>query len=442
MDNDGSFEIDPSEGLPRWIRALVDAGLAPDDGEQDRLRKRVLTLTTMTTVAVISIWPITYLALGLYEAALVPAAYVFVTGFAFASFALTNRYILFRNVQLVLLLVFPAVLHWLLGGYVGGSAVVMFAALAPMLSLMVVGRRGSVVLMTVFVVIVAGLGLTDGLIARTAPTVPTGVAVGLMVLNIVGVVVIVYFPLSFYITAFGRAHDALQAERQRSDQLMDSLMPARIAARLKAGEKVIADQLSGVGVLFADIVGFTSVAQRLPAEQIVRRLNRAFTSFDRLCDKFGLVKIKTIGDSYMVAAGLSADDPRSVHVLADLALAMREAAHDLTIDGESPLQLRFGIDVGPVIAGVVGEHMLSYDLYGDVVNTANRMASHGTPGRIHVTDRVRARCDGEFLFENRGSIEVKGKGHMETFFLEGRAGSGPIEKAGTQSPPDRLHWKS
>jgi guanylate cyclase len=439
MTNEMSFEIDPRDGLPDWLKKLADAGLGPDDTEQDRLRKRVMTLTTMTLVAVIGGWPITYLILGLYGAAIIPATYVLITAVAFVVFARTKNGILFRNVQFGLLLVFPALLQWLLGGYVGGSAVVIFAALAPILSLMVVGRRSSVALMAGFAAIVAGLGLADVLIARAAPVVPTGVAVGLTVLNIVGVVVIVYFPLSFYITAFTRAHVALQVERQRSDQLMDSLMPAAIASRLKGGEQVIADQLSGVAVLFADMVGFTSVTQRLPAGQVVRRLNLAFTSFDRLTDEFGLDKIKTIGDSYMVASGLSGDDPASVHVLADLALAMREASRDLSLDGESPLELRFGIDVGPVIAGVVGEQMLSYDLYGDVVNTASRMASHATPGRIQVTARVRNQCDGEFVFESRGSIEVKGKGSMETFFLDGRAGSKPFEKTETQNPPDRLH---
>lgn len=443
MTSGSSFEIDPREGLAGWLKNLVDAGLAPDDSEQDRLRKRVMTLTTMTVVAVISVWPVTYLILGLYEAAIVPAAYVAITGIAFAIFARSKNDELFRNLQFALLLVFPALLQWLLGGFSNGSTVVLFAALAPILSLMVVGRRSSVALMAVFILVVGGLGFADVLIGRAAPAIPTGVRAGLMVLNIVGVVLIVYFPLSFYIGAFGRAHVALQAERERSDRLMHSLMPAPIASRLKAGEQIIADKLPGVAVLFADMVGFTSVSQRLPADQIVRRLNLAFTVFDRLTDEFGLEKIKTVGDSYMVAAGLAGSDPASVHDLADLALAMRDASRHLSIDGVDPLELRFGIDVGPVIAGVVGEQMLSYDLYGDVVNTASRMASYGAPGRIHVTDNVRSQCDGEFVFETRGSIEVKGKGAMNTYYLDGRAAS-PVteimtEITGTQNPDDRLH---
>lgn len=413
-----TFEVDPRHGLGGWIGFLADAGLASSDNEADRLRKRVLTLTTMTVVAVVGIWPLTYLFLGLPRAAVVPGTYVIVTALAYVVFARTKNEIAFRNVQLILFLVFPPVLQWVLGGYVGGSAVVMFSALAPVLSLMVVGRPWSTVFLVVFAIVATALGFADLLFRHAAPAVPEGVVVALMVLNIVGVVTIIYFPLAFFIAAFRRAHDALQIERRRSDQLMTRLLPAPVVARLKAGERAIADELSSVAVLFADMVGFTPATEKVPARDIVRRLNLAFTVFDRLADERGLDKIKTIGDSYMVAGGISTDDPGNLLAVADLALAMRDAADSLSIDGATPLQLRFGVDVGAVIGGVVGQDMLSYDIYGDVVNTASRMASHGSPNRIHVTDRVRSRLDGEFAFEAREPISVKGKGMMETFFLE------------------------
>ncbi len=197
-----SFEVDPREGLAGWIAALADAGLGPHDTADDRLRKRVLTLTTMTAVAVVGIWPVTYAILGLLEAAVVPAAYVIVSGLAFLVLARTKKDTLFRNVQLILLLAFPPVLQWVLGGYFNGSSVVMLAALAPVLSLMVMERKWSVVLLAVFVMIAAGLGFVDPALVSTAPTVPRPVVIGLMVLNVVGLVTIMYFPLSFYISAY------------------------------------------------------------------------------------------------------------------------------------------------------------------------------------------------------------------------------------------------
>jgi class 3 adenylate cyclase len=239
-----------------------------------------------------------------------------------------------------------------------------------------------------------------------------------MVLNLVGLGAIVFFPLSFYISAFRGAHAALQAERLRTEALVANMLPASVASRLKAGERLIADELSDVVVLFADVVGFTAVTERLPAEQIVRWLNDIFTSFDRLTEEKGLDKIKTVGDSYMVAGGITAGDGPALQTMAELALAMRVVSRDMSIDDGMPVQLRFGMDVGPVIAGVVGEQMLAYDLYGDVVNTASRMASHGSPDRIHVTGRVRAGLDGRYCFESTGGVQVKGKGEMETFYLE------------------------
>lgn len=162
-----------------------------------------------------------------------------------------------------------------------------------------------------------------------------------MVLNVVGLVTMMYFPLSFYVTAYERAHGAFETELQRSETVLADLMPAPIVSRLKAGEVLIADQLPDVAVLFADVVGFTSATERVPAQLIVARLNEVFSVFDRLVEDRSVDKIKTIGDSYMVAAGLSGATEDSVCAVAELALAMREAARGLSIDGDSPL--RFGM---------------------------------------------------------------------------------------------------
>jgi guanylate cyclase len=415
---DQAFEVDPREGLPEWIKHLADVAIRPDDNPDERLRKRVVTLTTLTVAAVVSIWPIAYGIVGLYEAAVVPAIYVVLTAIGFVAMSVTKNDALYRNVQLVLLLAFPALLQWLLGGFVAGSAVVLFGAVAPILTLMVVGRRWSAILLGAFIVIVSVLGYADSAIVRAVAPVPREVGILLFVLNIIGVILVLYFPLSFYIRAFDRTHAALQDERLRSDRLIADMLPPSVVARLKAGERLIADELTDVVVLFADVVGFTSVIERLPAERIVRGLNEIFREFDRLTAESRLQKIKTIGDAYMVAGGISTTDTQTVAAMADLALTMRSASRQLSIDGETLVRFRFGMDVGPVIGGVMGDNMLSYDLYGDVVNTASRMASHGDPDRIQVTDRVRARLDGAFRLESRGLVSLKGKGEAETFFLE------------------------
>jgi class 3 adenylate cyclase len=219
-----------------------------------------------------------------------------------------------------------------------------------------------------------------------------------------------------------QAHRLLAAEQQRSEQLLLNVLPVPIAARLKTGENVIADQFSDVTVLFADLVDFTRGSERASPDAVVEVLNELFTAFDELAQRHGLEKIKTVGDAYMVAGGLPEPRPDHAEAVADLALAMRdEAAHHLDASGR-PLQLRIGIDTGPVVAGVIGRQKFSYDLWGDTVNTASRMESHGIAGHIQVTDRTYRRLRGRYRLEARGLTQVKSKGSMTTYFLVGRAG--------------------
>ena len=222
--------------------------------------------------------------------------------------------------------------------------------------------------------------------------------------------------------ALDRAHRLLAAEQERSEQLLLNVLPAPIAARLKTGENVIADRFSDVTVLFADLVDFTRGSERVNPAAVVEVLDELFSSFDELARRHGLEKIKTVGDAYMVAGGLPVPRADHTEAVADLALAMRdEVAHHQDASGQ-PLQLRIGIDTGPVVAGVIGRQKFSYDLWGDTVNTASRMESHGVAGHIQVTDRTYQRLRDRYRLEPRGLIQVKSKGAMTTYLLVGRAG--------------------
>ncbi|HWB90082.1 MAG TPA: adenylate/guanylate cyclase domain-containing protein [Acidimicrobiia bacterium] len=214
-----------------------------------------------------------------------------------------------------------------------------------------------------------------------------------------------------------RARRALAAEQERSEALLLNILPASIADRLKARETVIADRFSEVTVMFVDLVDFTASSDGVEPAEVVNDLDDLFTVFDELAERHGLEKIKTIGDAYMVAGGLP--EPRADHAeaVAEMALAVQDVVSGRTDPGGRPLAARIGIDTGPVVAGVIGRHKFSYDLWGDTVNTASRMESQGVPGMIQVTDRTYRRLRDEFRFEHRGSIDVKGKGKMETWFL-------------------------
>jgi class 3 adenylate cyclase len=214
-----------------------------------------------------------------------------------------------------------------------------------------------------------------------------------------------------------RTHRALQREEERSERLLLNVLPAPIAARLKQREDVIADGFAEVTVLFADIVDFTRRSQRSSPQQVVQVLDDLFSAFDQLTKCQGLEKIKTIGDAYMVAGGLPVPRPDHAQAVAEMALAIREETARRSDPSGQPLQVRIGIDTGPVVAGVIGSDKFSYDLWGDTVNTASRMESHGIPGRIQVTARTYQRLKDGYRFELRGPIQVKGKGKLVTYFL-------------------------
>jgi class 3 adenylate cyclase len=272
----------------------------------------------------------------------------------------------------------------------------------------------------VLAVSMAGLFLACWVAAGTSGSTPTTgypglAAAGTVNLAVALVTVAVFVAYPTWLAE--RAETALAAEHARSERLLLNVLPAPIAARLKEHEAVIADRFAGASVLFADIVDFTPLAQRLPPDQVVALLDDVFSRLDALVDQHGLEKIKTIGDAYMVAAGVPTPRDDHLHALARFAVAARDAFRD-PLPGQPPIQLRVGLHSGPVVAGVIGRRRFLYDLWGDTVNTAARLESHGVPGHIHVTNDTAAALADEFRFTDRGIIQVKGKGPMHTWLLD------------------------
>jgi class 3 adenylate cyclase/HAMP domain-containing protein len=210
-------------------------------------------------------------------------------------------------------------------------------------------------------------------------------------------------------------------KNEENERLLQNILPVTIAERLKRGEKVIADSCCEATVLFADIVGFTDLSTRVPARELVELLNRLISDFDQLAKDHGVEKIKTIGDAYMAVAGVPYPRHDHAEAIAHFAIGMLCAvARQKTCDG-TPVQLRIGINSGPVIAGVIGTHKFAYDLWGDTVNTASRMQSYGKPGCIQVTDATYSLLKHRFPFQPCGELQVKGKGHLPTYLLAAHA---------------------
>ncbi|MGH7040192.1 MAG: adenylate/guanylate cyclase domain-containing protein [Stellaceae bacterium] len=214
---------------------------------------------------------------------------------------------------------------------------------------------------------------------------------------------------------------ALRTEKEHSEALLRNILPQTIIARMRNGERIIADRIAEATILFSDLVGFTELAARLPPERTVELLELLFSRFDTLAARHGLEKIKTIGDAYMVAGGIPRARPDHAAAMAEMALQMLDAAAAAGRSFGETLELRVGIHTGALVAGVIGTYKFVYDVWGDTVNTASRMENLGLPGHIHISAATRAALGAGFRTAPRGTLEVKGKGLMETFFLLGRS---------------------
>lgn len=214
--------------------------------------------------------------------------------------------------------------------------------------------------------------------------------------------------------------ELLEIEKDKSERLLLNILPRLIAERLKHGEHTIANGHAMVTVMFADLVGFTALSRRTPPAELVGILNGIFTAFDLLVEKHGLEKIKTIGDSYMLAGGIPLERPDHAEAVADIALEMIDALDRLNHENGTELKMRVGINTGPIVAGVIGKRKFTYDLWGDTVNLASRMESSGLPGMIHVSESTHRALQESFVLTERGITQCKGIGDVLTYFLQGR----------------------
>ena len=390
---------------------VLSIGADEADSSELRFRKRLLVGISILILPVGFLWGCIYWAIGEEAVALTPWAYVTGSVVSLAVFARTRNFAFLRTAQLALILVAPALGAIMLGGLADSSVVILWSLLAP---LGAVAFDRPVRAWPWFAAFVATIVLTLVLSEVVRPDgadLPAGFVQTFVVLNIVAVSSVAMLLL----VTFARGRETAQA---RVESLLLNILPEEIAQRLQTDPQAIADHFDEASILFADVVDFTPLASRLDAREVVELLDRLFTSFDELVDRHGIEKIKTIGDCYMVAAGVPRHRADHAQALAYLALEMRECAHTCLQDGDgSDLRLRIGISSGPVVAGVIGRRRFLYDLWGDTVNMASRMESHGVPDVIQITRSTWELVRDDFVTEPRGLVEVKGKGEVETWEL-------------------------
>lgn len=383
----------------------------PEDDSATILQKSTLLLVSLLTSLAGVIWAGMYYALGFQQAALIPLFYSVVIGAAIIVCSLTKHYPLFLNLQLAFIFVLPFCLHYELGGVLPSGMVMIWGFLAPLGSALFQSALQSTRWMALYIATFVLLILLDGSLSESAVTITTDVMLGFFSMNLVGTLGIVFIACRFFISQY-------EMEFERSENLLTNILPLSVATRLKQGESNIVDGFQSVTILFADLVGFTRACAGAKPENILTMLNQIFSAFDELVEKYDLEKIKTIGDAYMVVGGLPIEREFHEQDIARMAIEMQDVMREFNSNSPFPLKIRIGIHTGSAIAGVIGVKKFAYDVWGDAVNTASRMESHGIPDAIQASEATYFRLQDKFHFENRGLIEVKGKDKMNVYLLK------------------------
>ena len=396
-------------GIRRWWQSVLDIGSFPGESDVRRGRRRILVGYLVIGTGTRLVASAAEFSEGSVEGWVDLIAAVFSLVLLGLLWLRPSWYLGVANLALLGVLVETLTATVLTGGIVPSSLIILFGMLTVVGALILLTVRAAV---WWFAAYVATLALGVVLPEYIDPVEVGTWSAADIAFTIVGVTFFIFLGMAYFV----RQRDRFQ---QESDDLLHNILPVEIATRLKANPGMIADDYQETSVLFADVVDFTPMSADMSPPELVGLLNDLFSAFDGFVDELGLEKIKTVGDEYMVAAGVPEPRPDHAHAIAELALLIRDYLTDREFDGHT-ITMRIGINSGPVVAGIVGTHKFAYDLWGDVVNTASRMESSGMPGAIQITPATYALIDDAFVCEPRGAVSVKGKGEMSTFLLVGR----------------------
>jgi len=416
-----------ADPVSRLLSRLSGRVISATDSDEQKLHKTLLIFACGLMGFAAMLWLAIYHAMGIRYSSTVPLVYLVVSASTLGIYLWRLNFEFFRLAQTSLYLFVPFIMQWSIGSYVTSSGVMLWALLAPIGVMIFQGPRESVPWFFAYIVMTAVSGFFDYYLAYGAERqtgLPLQTIAVFFVLNFAAMSTIVYLLVIYFVrekdrlkSALDDQHRLLQVEQERSERLLLNVLPGHIADRLKRDPSVIADGIADCTVMFADITDFTRLSEEMPPRDMVALLNEIFSWFDMLAENYGLEKIKTIGDAYMVAGGLLDDNAKYTEAIANMALEVRDKiAARKTRDGES-LGIHIGICSGPVVAGVIGVKKFIYDLWGNTVNISSRLTSEATTGGILVDATTYRRLRNIYQFEGPESVTVKGRRELTSYRL-------------------------
>lgn len=406
-------------GRPSKVRRMkyldeIEQRIAlPGDSETRRSQKRMLVVVALfgSVLTLFNAMPMFNGGLEAMGWTYMGSAVCLLAG-ALAILAWPQRFTLFTFLILIDVLFFPAISQVLSGGYASGMFFMAWAIVAPLGAVLVLGTAHTVAQFALFGLTVVLVAALEPFSQSIAPDITSSVRLGYNIPGLLSLGLIVTAASLYLLRQVERL-------RLRADVLLLNTLPASIAERLKAGAKTIADGFDSISVLFADVVGFTTLSEQLTPRETLDLLNEIFTYFDGLTEKYGVEKIRTIGDGYMVAAGAPLAREDHAQLLASMALEMQGFMRRRESISEVLLQLRIGINSGTAVGGIVGTTKFHYDVWGDMVNTASRLESQGLPGKILIARPTYELIKDDFICEPLGKMHFKGKGEMDVWAVSG-----------------------
>ena len=400
---------------------------------EEKLSGDMLMLTTAFMMCAAALWLAVYWSMGYQYSTAIPLIFQALSVLTITLWWKLKRLYTFAIIQLGLILFTPFAMQWSIGNFVNASGVSLWGLMAPVGAVTVLGTRQSVPWFFAWLFMTVMAGVFDYLLSGSAPSkVDLQTVAVFFVLNFAAISVMIYSLLWYFASEKQKLrqqvdaqHEEIRVEKDRSERLLLNILPPAIAERLKRNEVNIAQGHADVTVMFADIVGFTRMTEELSPVETVKILNDVFSIFDDIADRFRVEKIKTIGDAYMACAGL--DTGAQIHyadAVANMAIEMQRKVDEYRRRTGERLQVRIGIGTGPVVAGVIGKKKFIYDMWGDTVNVAFRLAADAPPDTIQVDLMTHRRLYNRFRFDPAQEVEIKGKGRMQVFQL-----NGPLENA-------------
>ena len=398
------------------------------DSQEDKLRKSLLIFAAAFMTFAVMLWLAIYWAMGVQFSSNVPLGYQLISVGSLLYYMKTRNFGVFRF-QLSLFLFAPFIMQWSMGSSVTSSGVTLWALLAPIGALVAASWRESIPWFFAYMVLTMLSGFFDYMLGSGGTGgIPMNTIGLFFALNFAAMSSILYFLVRHFVIEtekikeqLDRQHALLAEEQKKSERVLFNVLPSNIAERLKSKEGLIADGYADVTVMFADLVNFTQLTEQMSPEQMVSLLNELFSEFDELSDKFGLEKIKTIGDAYMVVGGLTRERQNYAQDVVNMALAIIECVAKHPLAAKLDLGVHVGIATGPVVAGVIGTKRFIYDLWGDTVNIASRLTDDAKAGHILTDKLTYNRLRHDFLFEPPCVMNIKGKGEMVSYRLVSRA---------------------